>query len=136
MLLAQRAYAPWQGAWGSPGGFCEVGEHPIETVRREVLEETGFQVEVTDYIGVWVDEYVDEPGETGADVINVAYYLAVPSGEPVRPFDSAEVSDMGWFGWDELPARLAPPRTLEAVLDAAHHALREGKAAPALPDLP
>jgi 8-oxo-dGTP diphosphatase len=51
VLLARRAYAPWQDAWGSPGGFCEVGEHPIETVEREVLEETGLRVSVTGYIG-------------------------------------------------------------------------------------
>ena len=45
VLLARRAYAPWKDGWGAPGGFCEVGEHPIETAEREVLEETGLRVE-------------------------------------------------------------------------------------------
>jgi ADP-ribose pyrophosphatase YjhB (NUDIX family) len=119
VLLARRAYAPWKDGWGTPGGFCEVGEHPIETVEREILEETGLRVEVTGYVGVWVDDYADEPGHAGADVINVAYYTAVPVGGDQAAFDRSEVSELGWFAWDELPDDLAPPGTLAAVLAAA-----------------
>jgi ADP-ribose pyrophosphatase YjhB (NUDIX family) len=119
VLLARRAYAPWKGAWGSPGGFCEAGEHPVETVEREVLEETGLKVSVTDYLGVWVDTYGDDPPEPDADVINVAYYTATALGGDETGFDRREVSEMGWFGWDELPPDLAPPETLASVLAAA-----------------
>jgi ADP-ribose pyrophosphatase YjhB (NUDIX family) len=122
VLLARRAYAPWKDAWGSPGGFCEVGEHPIETVEREVLEETGLRVRVTGYLGVWVDEYADARAVPGTDVINVAYYRAERIGGDERDFDPAEVSELGWFAWDEVPADLAPPRTLPAVLAAARNA--------------
>jgi len=135
VLLVRRAYAPWQGAWSSPGGFCEIGEHPIETVVREVLEETGMRVEVTGYIGVWVDDYADEP-DRGTDVINVAYYHAVPAGDDSGSVDEAEVSEIGWFGWDELPLELAPPGTLAAVLGSARVAHRDGRAETPLPDRP
>ncbi len=128
VLLARRAHAPWHGLWGSPGGFCELGEHPAETVVREVREETGLDVETTGYLGTWVDVYADDPGEPDAGVINVAYYTAVlTNGEP-GPVDPAEVSEVAWFGWDELPSDLAPPGTLEAVLGLArsqgHNRLR------------
>jgi ADP-ribose pyrophosphatase YjhB (NUDIX family) len=119
VLLARRAYAPWKDAWGSPGGFCELGEHPIETVEREVLEETGLRIDVTGYIGVWVDDYADEHAVPGNDVINVAYYLAEPVGGDEKAFDPAEVSELAWFAWDELPTDLAPPGTLAEVLAAA-----------------
>jgi ADP-ribose pyrophosphatase YjhB (NUDIX family) len=122
VLLARRAYAPWKDAWGSPGGFCEPGEHPIETVEREVLEETGLRVTVIGYIGVWVDDYADEPGREGNEIINVAYYRAEPIGGGEAAFDPAEVSELGWFAWDELPAELAPPSTLAAVLALARNA--------------
>ena len=122
VLLARRAYAPWKDRWGSPGGFCEEGEHPIETVEREVLEETGMRVPVTGYIGVWVDAYADEHAGADVDVINVAYYTATVLGGDEAAFDPREVSELGWFDWDELPPDLAPPGTLEAVLAAVRAA--------------
>jgi 8-oxo-dGTP diphosphatase len=135
VLLVRRAYAPWKGAWCAPGGFCEVGEHPIETVQREVLEETGLHVAVTGYIGVWVDSYADRPDED-AEMINVAYYHAVPpSGDSISLDEAgAEVSEVGWFEWDELPLELAPPGTLTAVLGAARRAHLDGSAVTSLPD--
>jgi ADP-ribose pyrophosphatase YjhB (NUDIX family) len=128
VLLARRAYAPWKDRWGTPGGFCERGEHPLETVEREVLEETGLRIRVTASLGVWVDDYADERGSDDNEVINVAYYLAEPSGGSEADYDPAEVSELAWFPWDELPAELAPPGTLEAVLAAA----RDARPAPLL----
>jgi ADP-ribose pyrophosphatase YjhB (NUDIX family) len=112
VLLTRRAHpdAPWTGMWCAPGGFCEVGEHPIETVEREVLEETGLAVAVTGYLGVWVDDYQDDV------VIDVGYYTAVPLGEPEAEPDPREVSELRWFLRDELPLDLAPPGTLAEVL--------------------
>ena len=122
VLFARRSYSPWKDAWGTPGGFCERGEHPIETVEREVLEETGLRVCVTGYLGVWVDYYADVPGSDEDAIINVAYYLAEPTGGDERNFDPAEVSELAWFGWDEIPDVLAPPVTLPAVLEVARTA--------------
>jgi 8-oxo-dGTP diphosphatase len=119
VLLVRRARPPWAGAWSTPGGFSESGEHPIETVEREVLEETGLRVAVTGYIGVWVDRYADSSNSPGTDFINVAYYTADLLGRPDHSIDEAEVSELRWFGWDELPGELAPPGTLAAVLASA-----------------
>ncbi len=97
-----------------------------------MLEETGLRVSVTDYIGLWVDTYLDEHAVPDADVINVAYYRAVPLGGDESAFDPREVSELRWFGWDELPSELAPPGTLVAVLAAA----RSGRALPDRPASP
>ncbi len=115
VLLTRRAHEPWAGMWCAPGGFCEHGEHPLETAEREVLEETGLRVSVTGYVGVWVDGYED-------DVINVAYYTAAPLGPPEADPDPAEVSELDWFRLDELPSELAPPGTLAAVVAVARDA--------------
>jgi len=122
VLLGRRAHAPWSGLWGSPGGFCELGEHPAETVVREVREETGLDVEIKGYLDTWVDVYADDPSDRDAGVINVAYYTAVLTTRERGSIDPSEVSEIAWFGWNELPTDLAPPGTLEAVLDAARAA--------------
>jgi 8-oxo-dGTP diphosphatase len=128
VLLGRRAHSPWNGLWGAPGGFVERGEHPSETVVREVREETGLDVEITGYLGTWIDVYADDPGAPDAGVINVAYYTAKLTTGIRGPVDPAEVSEIGWFGGDELPADLAPPGTLETVLGLArsqgHNRLR------------
>lgn len=43
------------GRWGMPGGVQEIGENITGTVIREVLEETGIQVEVVGLVGVFTD---------------------------------------------------------------------------------
>ena len=104
VLLVQRAKEPWAGAWCAPGGFCDAGEHPIETVEREALEETGLRVAVTGYIGVWVDEYADDEAAPSVEIINVAYYTAVPLGGPERPFDKSEVRERSLVREGRAPA--------------------------------
>lgn len=41
----------YQGWWTLPGGGMEFGEHPEETLVREVLEETGLTVRPSGFLG-------------------------------------------------------------------------------------
>lgn len=43
------------GLWAMPGGVMEVGETLSQAAEREVLEETGYEVEVVDIIGIYSD---------------------------------------------------------------------------------
>ncbi len=45
LLLVERATEPLKGYWSLPGGIVEAGEKLGDGIRREVLEETGLQVE-------------------------------------------------------------------------------------------
>lgn len=41
-----------ESGWTMPGGGMEPGEHPADAVVREVLEETGYHVELGELLGV------------------------------------------------------------------------------------
>ncbi|MBI1777420.1 MAG: NUDIX hydrolase [Proteobacteria bacterium] len=45
VLLVQRGKPPRLGQWGLPGGAQHVGETVFEAASREVLEETGVEIE-------------------------------------------------------------------------------------------
>ena len=55
MLLGRRGNEPGIGRWDIPGGFLEEGEHPLDALRRELLEETGLEIEPLDLLGIWME---------------------------------------------------------------------------------
>ena len=90
IVLVRRKNPPLQGAWSLPGGRVMHGERLADAVRREVLDETGLVVEVSELIEVV------ELVESGFHYV-IMDYLARILGEPtLRAAD------------DALEARLVP----------------------------
>ncbi len=97
VMLTRRAKEPALGMWDLPGGFVEPGEHPERTLHRELLEETGLRVRVTGLLGFFCDTY----GDGGTATLNI-FYTAEAEGGSEAPAD--DVSEIGWFPLDRLPA--------------------------------
>jgi 8-oxo-dGTP diphosphatase len=133
LLLVRRSMEPWLGWWDIPGGFCEAEEHPMVAAVREAEEETGVTVEVTGFLGLWLDRYPD-PSDPDSVVTLNAYYHAVAGSEMGSP-DPAETAEIGWFTPDGLPP-VAFPDHAEAVLAAWREAVRAGRTVTPLPDRP
>ena len=76
------------------------GEHPAETVRREVKEELGLVIEDVELFDVFADEW--SPNEWAQNT----EFIASPGVAAVRP-DPREVAEWGWFPVHELPAPMA-----------------------------
>jgi mutator protein MutT len=53
LLLLKRNNAPAKGEWWFPGGRIRKGETFFQTLSREVKEETGLEVKVLGFIGVY-----------------------------------------------------------------------------------
>lgn len=95
VLLGRRAYEPSAGRWDVPGGFLEEGEDPLEGLRRELREETGLEIEPTEFLGIWIQGYA------GRSVLCLTW-LARATGGSERAGD--DLVELRWFAPDELPA--------------------------------
>ena len=98
VLLTRRAWEPYAGMWDLPGGFLDEDEHPLDALRRELAEETGLEVEPTEWFGAFVIRYGDEPDARW--VLNLVWRAQVVGGEEQAADD---VSELRWFEADELP---------------------------------
>jgi ADP-ribose pyrophosphatase YjhB (NUDIX family) len=74
-----------------PSGFPNFGEHPAETLKREVREETGLDVTAYNLVNVFQSE--DDPRLLGHFVF--LYDVAVGGGKPTT--DQEENEAIGWF---------------------------------------
>lgn len=96
LLLIQRADS---GVWLYPTGWCDVGYSAPEVVVKEVLEETGIEVEVVRLIGVLDGLRL---GVSRVPLYSLVF-LCREVGGVLRPHE-LECLDAGWFARDELPA--------------------------------
>jgi 8-oxo-dGTP diphosphatase len=135
LLLLRRANEPWLDRWDIPGGFCEPEEHPIETAVREAREECGLEVEVTGFLGLWLDRYPNPADNSPPAITLNAYYHARAGAEVAAP-DAAETAELRWFESDALPGEIAFPHHAEAVLAAWRQSVKEGQTVTPLPDRP
>lgn len=97
IILVKRKVEPFVGDWCLPGGFIEAAEHPADSARREVLEETGLEVSVSRLLDAGA------PGR-GINVI-ILFYEALPVGGILCAGDDA--SEVRSFKENELPANIA-----------------------------
>jgi 8-oxo-dGTP diphosphatase len=98
VLLTRRRWEPYAGMWDLPGGFLGEDEHPLDALRRELLEETGLEIQPVEWFGAFLVPYGEGPG--ARTVLNLVWTARVVGGTP-RAAD--DVSELAWFAPDELP---------------------------------
>ncbi len=96
VLLVKRSDA---GVWTLPGGRREPGEDLATTARREVKEETGYNVSLVRPLGIYNLPRLPALGK-------VFVFVAEVTGG--KPNNNNEISEVGWFVSDNLPPLLLP----------------------------
>jgi 8-oxo-dGTP pyrophosphatase MutT (NUDIX family) len=87
--------------WCLPGGHMESGESASETCVREVLEETGLDVEIVRLIGVYTSpDFVIQHGDGPLkQLVAICFESRVVGGQLCI---TNETTECGWFTPDEI----------------------------------
>ena len=106
ILLQQRADC---GCWGYAGGAVELYESVEDAARRELLEETGLAAHTLELFTILSgpDMAYTYPNGDQVSMIAVVYLCKAYSG--VLRGQEAEVKQLRFFPWDELPEDIFPP---------------------------
>lgn len=110
VLLIRRGKEPYKDHWSLPGGGVERGERIRDAVRREVLEETGLEVEVGLVAG-----YREEILSRNEHYLVLAFHCTVTGGELCAGDDAAECA---YFDANDLADVLTTPALLDVFRDA------------------
>jgi ADP-ribose pyrophosphatase YjhB (NUDIX family) len=95
-LLCERAIEPRLGYWTIPAGFMELHESVAEGAAREVVEESGAQVEIEGLLGVF-----EIPRISQVYMVYRARMLS-PDLDPGPESLSAALFDWDDIPWDDL----------------------------------
>lgn len=113
-ILFQKRGDHKEVVWGLPGGMMEVGETAEQTMRREVKEETGIDVDIQYFLGAYTNNPVASyPNGDKAHVI-LFIFVCKPSGGMLQP-DGKETLDVRF----DTPQNIGPlfPRHTQVIDD-------------------
>lgn len=105
VLLLNHLLRPFSG-WGLPGGFLTAAEQPEEAIRREIMEETGLELNnVTMFRVQTIRRHIE------------IIFQAESNGE--ASVQSREILGLEWFDRDNLPEGLprSQRKTIEQILE-------------------
>lgn len=105
VLLLKHRFRAGSG-WGLPGGFLELGEQPIDALRRELREEIGLELEDVEIFAA----------RSFSKHKQVEVLFRARANASVKPA-SREIELAEWFSIDSLPEGL--PRDQRSYVERA-----------------
>jgi len=98
--------------WNFPGGGMEFGETPQQTLKREMREEIGTEVEVIAFIP---KVYTEVRGKWQG--LFLCYFCKLKS-ENSKIITNDEASEYNWFTLEEISKLKLMPKTLEMAQES------------------
>ncbi len=102
ILLVKEAGTLDKGKWNRPAGWIDVGENPIDMVKREVKEETGLDFEPIGLIGIYSSFRMDLKEKHGITPhpIVLLFRGVITGGKLID--HNEEIDEVRWFTPEEI----------------------------------
>lgn len=102
--------------WGFPKGHAEAGETPLETAKRELLEETALTVSKVFKEHPIRQQYSFTLGDD--EIHKAVTYFIGEVGSTSFTLQEEEVKEAGWFSFEEARQKISYD-SAKAILDQA-----------------
>ena len=112
VVMAKVKRGFFTGHWTLPGGFVDYAEHPLEGAVREVLEELGVNVEISENDIVQISERIFT--SEGIQFLSFTYKCTVEEDLSFTPKPD-EIQEIRWFTMEEALSRAASLFDVEAL---------------------
>jgi 8-oxo-dGTP diphosphatase len=122
VLLVRRGKEPSYGLWSIPGGAVKLGEELRAATRREVREECGIEIEVSDLVEVLDRVVRDSDDRIQYHYVLIDYLARWASGDPAP---SSDVLEVRWVAPDDL----SQYQMTRGTADVIHRMLETGRRA-------
>lgn len=100
-LFCVRAADPEAGRLDFPGGFVEPGETFEESLRREVKEELGIEININDLEYLHSDYTTYLFQGVNYNVVGTSFYAELPEGVEIKPAD--DVAGVEFYKLHDIP---------------------------------
>ncbi|GAB6108530.1 NUDIX domain-containing protein [Fusibacter bizertensis] len=121
ILLVQKSQGPFKGLWDLPGGKIEFGEAPETTLIREILEETGLEIQDQSYVksDSFVANYTDEHmGKVTLHLVGFIFKVKLKDIKSLLPKpDDADLICTKWCDLQEIEMNQLTPFLQELLMD-------------------
>jgi mutator protein MutT len=115
VLLVRRGQAPMKGSWNIPGGRVELGETLEAALAREMLEETGVEIDIGPVVEVLDRMQTGENGQIEYHYVIIDYLCTARSDAVVAGSD-ADAAE--WVALSALEARGVASKAIEVIQKA------------------
>ncbi|OFI39963.1 DNA mismatch repair protein MutT [Arthrobacter sp. SW1] len=92
--------------WTLPGGGLDLGEHPVDGCRREIMEETGYEAEIGAMLGTDVGYWPGEARLDGEDrpfqALRMVFEASITGGELTHEVDGS-TTHAAWVPLEDVP---------------------------------
>jgi ADP-ribose pyrophosphatase len=107
LLVCQYRLAARKFLWELPAGTVDPGEKPLQTARRELVEETGYRAKKWTKLA----EFYPSPGFL-TEKMTIYLATGLTPGEP-KPMDDERI-EMRWFTAREIDAMIGSGKIMDA----------------------